>query len=204
MLSVACVLRSGGSVYTAEYVRRLADGVWQHLPGAYRMVCLTDDPDAMPEGVEALGLHHDWPGWWAKIELFRPGIFDGPVLYMDLDTVIRGSLEELAHYPHRFTMLSDFYAPQYPASGLMAWEGDYRRLYERFAADPARHIAGHCVTGDFGDGGYIAQELGFAPDRFQDLLPGQVASYKATPDRSAARVVCYHGKPRPHETGWAA
>ena len=41
--------------------------------------------------------------------------------------------------------------------------------------------------------------------RWQDILPGMVVSYKAHQlvERKAASVTCYHGQPKPHETGWA-
>src|SRR6185437_8074786 len=59
MLTVACVLKSGG-VYTPEYVERLRSGVGQHLDH-YKFVCLSDVdvPDRIP-------LENDWPGWWSK------------------------------------------------------------------------------------------------------------------------------------------
>lgn len=194
--TVACVLRSGGP-YTAEYVERLAEGVKRHLPGA-DFWCLSD----VPVACRRVSLIHRWPGWWSKLELFRPGLFTGPTLYLDLDTYVVGDLTEIAAYPHRFTMLSDFYKPRFPASGVMAWSGDWSRLYEAFARDPKRHMETYCATGRWGDQGFIAHHLGEDPARFQTLFPGQVLSRKVGGDRSDARIICSHGRPRPHEVGW--
>lgn len=185
-MMVACVLRSGGD-FNAEYVRRLKSGVDAHLSG-HEFVCLSDV--AVP--CQRIPLKTDWPGWWAKLELFG---LPGPVLYFDLDTVITGDLSEIAAYPHRFTMLRGFSHPDSPASGVMAWHGDYSYLRDAF--DPERDYPGH------GDQGYIGHMLRHEPDLFQDLFPGRIVSRKQPATRSAdERVVCFHGKPRPHQVGW--
>ena len=117
MLTVACVLKSGGT-YTPEWVGRLRAGVKRHLPREHMFVCLSDvDVPSM-----RIPLEHDWPGWWSKMELFR---LPGPILYFDLDTAIVGSLSDIADYIAEakapFTMLRDFYAPSHRGSGVMAW-----------------------------------------------------------------------------------
>lgn len=197
MITVACVLRSGGD-YTPEYVERLAAGVQAHSP--WRFVALAD----CPLDCETIPLDHDWPGWWAKVELFRPGLFSGPVLYLDLDTVVTGELAALMSVRHRFTMLSDFFKPQYPASGVMAWDGDWSAIYTTFSAAPARHMARSRTRDCWGDGGFIARHLGVTPDRWQTRCPGLISSRKVAATRNAdERLVCYHGKPRPAQTGWA-
>lgn len=87
-LTIACVLRSGG-VYDAEWVAKLQRGVARHMTLPHRFVCLSD----VDVPCERIPLVTDWPGWWSKIELFRKGLFDGPVLYTDLDSVITGPLD---------------------------------------------------------------------------------------------------------------
>jgi len=196
-LTVACVLRSGGD-YGPEYVRRLRAGVKRHLPGA-GWVCVSDVPE-----VATHALWHGWPGWWSKIELFTPGLLTGPTLYLDLDTVVCADLADVAAAvpADGFTMLQDFTKPDSYGSGVMAWGGDWSRLYYAFAADPQGHMA-RCRTGArWGDQGFIRDHLGRVPATWQAQVPGQIVSYKVhgrTPD---ARLVCFHGKPRPHEVGW--
>lgn len=187
MVTVACVLRSGGD-YTVEYVERLKAGVDAHLSG-HEFVCLTDVKKVPGKRIP---LRHDWAGWWSKCELFR---LPGPVLYFDLDTVITGDLTEIAEYPHTFTMLSCFYVQRRACSGVMAWSGDWSRLYERY--EPTKRYPGH------GDQGYIATALHVEPERFQALFPGQIVSRKVTATRNPdERVVCFHGQPRPHQVDW--
>ena len=198
MITVACVLRSGG-VFTPEWVDALWRGVARHLNGRpYERCVLSDIPGA---GFEPL--QERWPGWWAKLELFRPGLFHDPVLYLDLDTVVVGDLGDLAAYAGPFAMLSSFYRPRRAESGVMAWtpgavtEG----LWEAFTADPARWMRRF-----HGDGEFLHAHA--TPDRLQDLFPNQIVSYKKHARQGpppGARVVCFHGNPRPSEAGgWAA
>lgn len=204
-MRVVCVLRSGG-VYTPEYVRRLAAGVgqWSNSPEPV-LTCLSDVDLKLP-GVKSVPLVTRWPGWLAKLELFRPGLFKPyeQVLYLDLDTVVVGDLTPLLTLHTRFAMLSDFLRPEYAASGVMSFRGDWSGIYERFNDDlvplydswhPERR----------GDGGWIQSALmtmGYIPDRLQDLLPGAVSSRKVKRGPRGQSLVCFHGKPRPHEVGW--
>lgn len=124
MITVACVMRSGGC-YDASWVEKLQRGVARHLSTNHRFVCLSD----VSVPCERIPLETDWPGWWSKIELFRPGLFDGPVLYLDLDTVVVGSVDRIAAYPHKFTMCHEFHQPHLLCSTAMAWNGDYSHIW---------------------------------------------------------------------------
>jgi hypothetical protein len=207
-LTVACVLKSGG-IYDATWVERLRAGVARHLPVEHRFVCLSD----VDVPCERIPLEHDWPGWWAKVELFK---LPGPALYFDLDTAIVGDLSDIAHEAidpmNRLTMLQDFYRADGLGSGVMAWGNNIQvpKFYERFAQDSVgwmRKIGGR------GDQGFIesCEHYGFGPRQWQSRLPGQIVSYKVhcrggqspvtggyTPPGipEGARVVCLHGLPK--------
>lgn len=195
MTTVACVYRTDGA-YTAEWVHALKSGLDECL-GGHRFACLTDDPAVPAEWT--VPLVHGWPGWWSKLELFRPGLFSGRVLYLDLDTLPVGDLSDLASYDGPFAMLSDFYRPERAESGVMAWDGDEcAGIYSRFLREGQR--------GESRDGRWLANR--FLSVRLQDRFPGQIASLKVhardqvPPD---ARLVCGHGRPKfdTPEAGWA-
>lgn len=213
-LTVVCVLRSGG-IYDVEWVAKLQRGVARHLHDIpYWFVCLTDTDERLPLRCERVQLANSWPGWWSKLEMFRPGLFDGPVLYFDLDTVVVGSLDAIAAYPHRFTMAHEFYRPHLLCSTTMAWSSDWSHLYEAFASDPVR-LAHHYdnvmpTTGRIGDQAFIEDRVGKV-DTFRGLFGERsVASYKVHQCQDAppadAAVVAFHGTPKPHQltTGWVA
>jgi len=197
MTTIATVLRSGGE-FTPEHVQELRHAVATNLHRPHRFVCLSDLP--VP-GIEVIPLAHDWPTWWPKVELFRTGIFEGPVMFFDLDTWITGSLDAFAEEPTEMAMLSDFYHPSNAASGMMMWVPSpaTEEIYWEFLRDPAgimRRLEGS------GDQAWIRS---VAPDatRIQNLFPGKVVSWKVHCAEGGipptASVVCFHGKPRPWE-----
>lgn len=225
-LTVACVLRTSAT-YTDRWVYRLQRQIAEHLSTPHRFVCLSDVP---LEGCERIPLMHDWgnatgkagngwtvhKGWWAKIELFRPGLLTGPTLYLDLDTLVIGNMDAIAAAPRRFTALADFNSGRF-GSGMLAWRGDWSAIYRAFMADPegiahqydSREPA---ETGRIGDQAFIEDTLvalGARWDTFQRLLgPKAIVSYKVHGCRlerpQGASVVCFHGKPKQHECGgWA-
>jgi hypothetical protein len=181
-LNVICVNKGNFLGQGTRYVRNLYWGVHRHLK---------NKPFKFHEVTDGLG-----EGWWAKIGLFKPGRFTGRCLYFDLDTIITGSLDDLASYEGDFAGLSDFYHPDRFASGVMAWD-----------ADKAGHIFTRWVNVGMpqfdtrGDQGWIGAMRPNA-ERLQDLFPGQLVSFKADCREGApdgARVVCFHGLPRPHQ-----
>jgi hypothetical protein len=211
LITVACVLKSGGR-YDAEWVAKLKRGVEKYLTIDHRFVCLSD----VDVPCRRIPLETNWQGWWSKIELFRYGLFAGPVLYFDLDTVIVGSLDKIAAHDHRFTMAHEFYRPQFKCSTAMAWHGDYSFIHEAFAADhdalARRYDKG--LKDRIGDQAFIEDNLNAAGDKietFRDLFGERsIASYKVhrceSGPPSGAAAVAFHGSPKPCDltNGWVA
>jgi hypothetical protein len=147
-------------------------------------------------------LIHDWPGWWSKIEIWRPGLFDGPTLYLDLDTLPVGDLSDILSYRGPFAMLNDFFqGRKLAASGIMAWTpGPHTEaIYEAMCREPK-------IPNGRSDHWYARHAP--EPDRLQELYPGQFVSLKregrdGPPEN--ARAVCGHGRPRLSDpkAGWA-
>lgn len=198
MLNVACVQWGNYEGRGAEYVAKLFGMVARHLPAGleWRGVCLTNDTGTVPDGIWAKMSPLHVEGWWNKIALFRDNAFpDGDrVLYFDLDTVILGSLADVACYSGKFAALSNIWGDGL-ASGVMAWEAGQMDhiwgLWERAGRPEA-------PQGDQQWINFVAR----SSDRLQRLYPDQFVSFKADcqdgpPD--GARVVYFHGQPRPHE-----
>ncbi|MFC3072360.1 hypothetical protein [Shinella pollutisoli] len=216
MITVACVLKSGG-VYTADWVRKLRAGVARHLSTAHRFACLTDmEQEVDAAGVEAISLPELWPGWWSKICLWHPSVgLTGRVLYFDLDSIVVGSLDRIASFPHRFTMAHDF-SVGHACSTAMAWNGDFSFITEAFRADPKgiarRYDRMLASEKRIGDQAFIEDQLLSHGEEILlfDQVAGErsIASYKVDRCQGApcigAAVVAFHGKPKPHEikTGW--
>lgn len=202
MINIACVHVGDYCGRGTEYVWRLLDGVAKHLPGEFKAWCVTDNPNAFEGGrLEAIEADPGAQGWWAKLSLFRPGVFPmgEQVLYLDLDTVITGDLSDIAGYRGKFAMLQDFYFPGHVGSGLMSWQAG--------SLDHIWRVWDRCARPEFmagGDQSWIETVQPYA-DFWQEILPGQVVSYKvdcADGIPTDARAVCFHGEPRPHQVNW--
>lgn len=198
MLTVACVLRSGG-VYTPEWVRRLRRGVEKHLPAPHRFLCLSD----VPVDCDRMPIESDWPHWWPKLELFA---IPGPVLYFDLDTIVVGDLTPLVSNPG-FWMVGDYLRRGRSNSTAMFWSDDRRYILNAFRsrAEELMPKYDRRRDGRIGDQAFIEDMV---PDR-QHFPKKLVVSYKKHAREgvpSGAAAVAFHGKPKPNEIkhGWVA
>lgn len=121
-LTVVCVWVKGAYPYTAEYVVRLEKMARRFIPQAFRFVCLTDQPKALP-GVECIPIEtpgdpcpQPTRGIWSKIELFNPFHFwnrEGHrVLFLDLDVLLVSSLLPIVEYPARLALTEDMFVQE--------------------------------------------------------------------------------------------
>ena len=203
MLTVVCVLKSGG-YYNAEWVDKLQRGVDRHMSVPHRFACLSD----VPVNCFHIPLKHDWPAWWAKIELFRRGAIQTPALYLDLDTIITGSLDELTDIDHDFAMLRNFHDPTVVASGVMWFRKVPHEVYKKFSGNAWSFIQYYQQFkrgNHLGDQAFIADTLD--RDKIGFIENPRIKSYKKHCRESLpedASLVCYHGAPRPWEikTPW--
>jgi hypothetical protein len=112
MTTIACLwVRGHLTYYTRDYVARLAGMVARHLDRPYRFVCLTDQPKDVPKGVEAIRvprLPDQVKAWWWKLRVFDPAIgLRDRVLYIDLDSIVVGSLAPLLDLPASLALVPD-------------------------------------------------------------------------------------------------
>ena len=195
-MRVALVLRSGGE-YKPEHAQYLAAQLREQL---WEPLVFTD---MKVPGCETTPLHYKWGGWWSKMNLFDPRV-PGDLLAMDLDTRIVGDISDIAARTE-LTLLDDFYRPGRLQSGLMYLPAAARA--ETWSRFHEQHI--HVYPGD---GQFLDSVWRGRADTWQDVLPGQVVSYKCHVMRDTkkpgkhigdgtvpknARIVCYHGQPRP-------
>lgn len=225
---IATVLRS-----SPEYTAERAQWLHSQLPVEIKTVCLSD---INIPNVETVQLKYDWPGWWAKMELFDPTseIGNEDILYLDLDTVIVGDISSFCT-KRDFTALNDFFSNSNTGgninSSIMYIPVEIKKyIWEKWIENPEYHMQDCNSPEKWGDQGFIGSIM--AAKRWQDELPGMVVSYKQhikkvkhhhplvrkvrsflrtlrgrpytrnapsgtgdIPDD--ARIVCFHGNPRP-------
>lgn len=131
MITIVCVLRAGGKVgYDATWVDKLYNMVKRNTTIPFKFVCLTD----VPINHNSIPLLPVGSGYWAKMQLFRSGLFAGPTLYLDLDTIVAGSLNpiiEILMAQDKFVMWQD---PDYKisSSAIMYWSGDQSYIFDTY------------------------------------------------------------------------
>lgn len=197
MREVICVLRSGGE-YNENHVVRLRDQLAKRGVTSFR--CLSD---VEVSGVERIPMKYSWPGWWAKMELFRPDLPGDGMLYMDLDTSIIGDVSDF--FVDRLAIMRDVYRPLGLQSSLMFIPRAERSAIWSDWLRRTEYWMRRLHKG--GDQAFLERHWIDTAARWQDLLPGAVVSYKANDLAShgapeGAKVVIFHGKPRPWDVGW--
>lgn len=183
MATFLTVLKSGG-LYEPAHVASLASAVTTHGPGFSRFIALSDLEMTMA-GVDVVPLRHDWPGWWAKLEAFRPDLGAGLKVLCDLDTIVAGPLSMLCQ-PGTAT-LEDYFHKDRVSSALMRWEAtDLAFLYEAFSQNSTAWMKpGSCgpvpnaVHGDQVVIDHLLKSRGLRPAFLQKLYPGLVDFYAA-------------------------
>ena len=201
-LTVACVW--WGDLYGVEYVERLRDSVARHLTTPYDFVCLTDHD--VPDGVFKIIPPKVGPGWWQKVGLFR--LFGVRILYLDLNNVIVGSLDEVVRAQEPFCMAENFLSKGFAAhnSSVMLWTPTDRtyRIFTQFDDKVLDEL--------HGDQDWIWRVM---RDDIVNFCPHHVVSYKLEckkivvqgPDGpkvfthmdDTTSILVFHGKPKPHE-----
>lgn len=208
MLNIVFVKQ--GTAYSSEYVSILADMIRRNLPENFpgQFVCFTDNPVGLDVSIVARELPCDLKGWWGKLWLFKNGHFaDGDrVLYFDLDTVIVGALDLVVKYDGPFAILRDFYRDDGLQSAVMAWPANTMdhvwAVWNKFGRPES-------MGGDQAWLEEIFEADAFKPDVWQELYPKAFVSFKKDCGRlppRGAKVVVFHGEPRPHNCGsdWVA
>lgn len=194
-------LHHGSSEFTPAYVQALQKQVEKWAPFA-SFECLSD---VKVPGVECRLLKRKWPGWWSKMELFDPEL-PGDFLFMDLDTVIVGPLDDIERTT-KLALLRDFYRDgrrlkEGLGGGLIYFPADYavrKPVWDFWTENPLLAMRLY----PRGDQHLFERFYLNTAARWQDVVPRQVVSWKVNCQNgvpSDARVICFHGQPRPWGT----
>ncbi|GAA3897972.1 hypothetical protein GCM10022405_24070 [Gibbsiella dentisursi] len=197
MTVIVTVLKSGGE-FQPEHVQRL-HAQFHNLPS----ICLSD---VTVPGVDTFPLRFNWPGWFSKMELFNPDLIHDDILYFDLDTQIVIN-PEIYLYDDHFRMLSDFYHPDKPASGMMFIPHNFKAyIWSAWIDAPLKWIS-EC----WGDQDVLEKICGREVARFDSSVksyklhvagPGMPGWHPTSSEGcgtipTGTSILCFHGKPRP-------
>jgi hypothetical protein len=139
--------------FTPTDVWTLQQNVDRYIDRPYDFYVLTNDMTADLPGIK-IPLDHNWEGWWSKMELYRLDLPKGRTLYMDLDSHIVGSLQQILDYKGDLVM---FNTPakyrkiirntdktiiyRYQAATILFNPGSQKEMYMRFCQNPEHWMA---------------------------------------------------------------
>jgi hypothetical protein len=166
----------------AEYAAKLFAGVDRHVGQEHPRFLVTDTPEAVPPGVTYVPTpfaRGEAPGWWSKLAYFKPGLFSGKTLHLDLDNVVCGNLDALlALEPNPVIMMDDMAYPSMPnSSALLFYPDRMEYLYHEYVDNAVGIQRAFSKWPKASDQAFIAdrverKRLGSPfPFLFQSLLP---------------------------------
>ena len=219
MKQIICV--KWGTKYGPEYVNRLYAMARRHITGPLRFVCLTDDAQGLRSEVEAfplpeLGCAHPTrtAGKWRKLVLWGGNIpaltgLDGPVLFVDLDTVIVRNIDGYFTHgdPDRVYLARNWSKPLHRLGQTSVFRypvGRNPQILENFRADPQGiadrlRFEQHYITESVPGGIRFWPEDWTRHFRLHCLPSFPMRYFKPARLPESARIVTFAGGPNPSD-----
>ncbi len=213
--NVICI--KWGTKFGSEYVNRLYKMVEKNLSIPHRFVCFTDNADGLVEGIETRELppYSDNPNigdkGWRKLSLFNKELADlsGTALFLDLDIVIRQSLNPFFEAEGDFLIVKDWDFPKdiIGNSSVFRFEvGKYPEVLENF------YKLGNEIRHDYKNEqaflSYQMHEKGILRYWPSDwcvsfkrncLQPFPLNFFLLPKDPVDAKIIVFHGRPTPEQ-----
>lgn len=177
MINVVCVLKTASSsIYNEEWVYKLERAISRNLSLPYNFVCLSD----VPLKCNYILLEDNNSGWWNKIQLFKPGIFDSETIYFDLDVVITKPLDALILNLQQSK--NQFFMCKEPAdvsnSSIMYWKTSVDKLYHTYIQSPEVFHKKYSRLPLYGDQGFISEHIEHS--FIEDFLPANYIAWTSS------------------------
>ena len=181
------ILVRQGNKYSNEYVEVLRKQAKE--TSGLDTIVLGDQSDA------DIKLKHNLPGWWSKLELFRPDI-PRPFIFVDLDSFILGDISPMLGE----TMVCREWSPHVQGrrnvqSSVISIGEQRDEIWDAFISNPLHWMQAA------GDQDFLEK---FEWDFIQDKYPNMVGSYKFhDTEEPKHNIVTFHGKPKMADAeGW--
>lgn len=210
-----------GTKFGAADVNRLHHMVRANVSGELRMLCFTDRPEGIDPAVRCRPLPpvpvvgERLERGWRKLGLFGPPLaeeFEGEVLYLDLDIAVTASLDPFFDLPGEFFIIKDYKPFRYRhrfsgnSSVFRHRAGTFTELIAEIAA------RGERIRTEFRDEQEVLSDFVRRRGLLSYWPKGWCVSFKHDcvrplpfglwrPPRlpEGARVIVFHGRPKPEE-----
>jgi len=201
--TVVLVLRSGG-----DFTFRDVELIARHINGRWlsnikpRIICLWDKATETYDlgNIEVIPLTNNYPGTWSRMQLYSPEMEKyKPFLYIDLDTAVINSLENIFNLikdPTEFIVLEDFWNKGQLATALVWFPANCKKTESVWKAwQRSKKEFGFRM--DKFLRGVLGNQISFwqqLTNTIWDFKPKATAVLSQVPE--GANLVCFHGKPR--------
>jgi hypothetical protein len=200
--TIVLVLKSGGDFEfrDVELISNHINNKWKDVIKP-RIICLWDKASRSYNlgNIEIIPLTNDYPGTWSRMQLYSPEMEKyRPFLYVDLDTAIINSLEnifDLIKDPTQLIVLEDFWQKNQIATGLVWFPSSSNKIRDVWNAWQESTKAFGFRMDPF-----LRTRLG--KTIFWQQLTNTIHDFKPRPSRlltqlpDNADLICFHGKPR--------
>lgn len=209
--------------YGPHYVNRLHRAVQRHLSHPFRFVCFTEDPAGIDPGIETPPLpplqvpKEFYPSAWLKLAFFQNGLAElqGPTLFLDLDLVILGSLDDFFDYePDRICIIHNWiefhktiFRPRPDIGNSSVFR--FNAGASQFVLDSFNRETLHALHDFPTEQAYLTKAMGdqraWWPEEWvrsfkRNCLPPFPLNLLQTPRvPRGTRIVAFHGRPDPDE-----
>ena len=206
-----------GKKYGPEYVNKLFAMIDRNISLPFEMTCFTDDSKGIDEKIRIkhlpkLSLPDDAPErGWNKLSTLQKdlGGLSGEVLFLDLDVVIVGSLDEFFTYPAEFAIIKDSKLKKAVTGNSSVYRfkiGQHEDVLEKFKTDFKTVKKTHR-----NEQAYLSLEihkknmLSYWPDewcpsfKYHCMKPWPLSYFFDAVIPERAKIIIFHGHPEPHE-----
>lgn len=211
-VNVVCM--KWGDRYSALFVNRLYAMVVRNTSWQIRFVCFTDDGAGIRPDVECQPLpRFDYDPklgkYWPKLGLMQPGLggLSGMTLFLDLDLVVIGDLDEMFRHPGRFLIIKEWKDPHlgYGNSSVVRFFiGAERAVIDRFNATSHDEIMSRYDGKEQNFLSKAVDEIGFWPPEWVPpfnlacLPANRIVRFFSTPRRPrGGKILVFYGSITP-------
>jgi hypothetical protein len=210
-----------GTLYSASYVNVLYQACRANITGDLKFVCLTENQDGLDPAIIShpipdlnLEPHHWTKGGWPKLAVFAKDFFGltGRALFIDLDTVISGSLDPFFDYkaPKMVAIdtgptwgVGDTNASPLAGTGIFTFDlGAHSNILDHFMLNRDAIVNEHRIEQIYVQD--MVDNMAFWPKdwvlsfKYHLRRPALTGLVLAPPaPKPENRVIAFHGEPRP-------
>lgn len=205
-----------GDKYGPDYVNRLYNMVERNLTLPFTFICFTEKSEGLNPKIEVrplpeMDLPPDKERGWRKLSLFRKGVgLEGRVLFLDLDTVIVGNIDDYFKIDGEFIFIKHWNPSKKHGigeTGVYRFEAEkldflYTYFMENMELVKKNYRHEQAYVGD------VLSKKGLAsfwpsewmPSfKYTCMYPFPLCFFKAPRLPKSAKMVVFHGNPTPDQ-----